>query len=228
MKKNYILPYLIFVICTCFFGLQAQNSSSIIDIKSNRELFVDDYLIEKMEGAQLLMHQPIDKGPVLSFDKEWEGPFSGYCTVIKDQDKYRLYYRGLPKSGPDGSDGETTCYAESIDGINWTKPSLGIHKVNETKENNVILADDSPFSHNFSPFLDANPKAKRKERYKALAGTKKSGLVAFASGDGIHWKKMKQDAVFTDGLFDSQNVSFWSESEQGYVRQTNSKSNYFI
>lgn len=217
MKKIYILIYLTLTICTCFFDIQAQKSGPAIDIKSNRELFIDHFLIEKMEGTQLVMHQPIDEGAVLSFDKAWEGQFSGYCTVIKDQDNYKAYYRGLPKSGPDGSAAESTCYAESVDGINWAKPNLGIHKVNETKDNNVILADNSPFSHNFSPFLDVNPNAKMEERYKALAGTKKSGLVAFTSGDGVHWKKIKEEAVFTHGLFDSQNVSFWSESEQLYL-----------
>lgn len=213
MKKIYI----ILSICTCFFEIQAQSRSSTIDLKSNRELFIDHFLIDEMKGTELVMHQPRDEGAVLYFDKEWEGQFSGYCTVIKGQEKYRLYYRGLPTSGPDGSAGETTCYAESIDGIKWVKPKLGIHKVDETNENNIVLANNSPYSHNFSPFLDSNPNVKPKERYKAIAGTKKSGLVAFVSGDGIIWRKLKQEPVFTDGLFDSQNVAFWSENEQLYV-----------
>ena len=212
-----LLKYCCFLFIILDVYSQSTDNQYVIDLKSNRELFIDDFLLDKMEGTQLVMHQPIDEGQVLNFDKEWEGQFSGYCTVIKDQEKYRLYYRGLPTSGLDGSTAETTCYAESADGINWIKPNLGIHEVDQTKENNIVLANDSPFSHNFSPFLDANPNAKKEEKYKALAGTKNSGLVAFSSSDGIHWKKIKEDPVFTDGLFDSQNVSFWSESEQIYV-----------
>ena len=58
------------------------------------------------------------------------------------------------------------------------------------------------------------------ERFKALAGTAKSSLVAFVSGDGIHWRKLRPEPVITysrEYAFDSQNVSFWSESEQRYV-----------
>ncbi|MHC4432328.1 MAG: hypothetical protein ACYTBS_10855, partial [Planctomycetota bacterium] len=88
-----------------------------INIASRRELFVDHYLIADLDGARLRLHHPRDEGPVLKFDEPWEGPFCGYVTVIKDRDKYRFYYRGLPKAGRDGSGLETTCYAESADGI---------------------------------------------------------------------------------------------------------------
>ena len=80
----------------------------------------------------------------MKFDKPWEGPFSGYCTVIKDGDLYRLYYRGLPKANPDGSDDESTCYAESTDGIHWSKPELGLFEVGGTRKNNVVWANDAP------------------------------------------------------------------------------------
>jgi hypothetical protein len=83
--------------------------------------------------------------------------------------------------------------------------------------NNVILANDAPSSHNFSPFLDRNPDRNPDQKYKALAGEGKSGLRAYVSPDGIHWKKLREEAVMTGYAFDSQNVSFWSESEQCYL-----------
>jgi len=42
-------------------------------------------------------------------------------------------------------------------------------------------------------------------------------LIAFVSPDGIHWEKLQEEPVFSEGVFDSQNVAFWSESEQKYV-----------
>ena len=165
----------------------------------------------------MIMHHPVDEGPVLYFDEAWEGPFCGYCTVIKDGEKYQLYYRGLPEAGKDGSDNETTCFAQSKDGINWTKPKLKIFEKYDNKKNNIILADHAPFSHNFSPFLDTNPNVLSNQRYKALAGTKTTGLFGFVSSDGIHWKKISDDPVFIKGIFDSQNVAFWSEHESKYV-----------
>lgn len=189
----------------------------VIDLGNNRELFIDHYLIENLKGAQITKQIPHDEGPVLSFDKPWEGVFCGYCTMIKDGDIYRSYYRGLPTDGKDGSNIETTCVAESKDGIHWVKPILKIYKIGKSLRNNVILANEAPSSHNFSPFLDKNPNADPSQRYKALAGEDKVGLRAYVSPDGLHWKKLQEKAVITGFAFDSQNVAFWSESEQCYL-----------
>jgi len=193
------------------------NETGYIDIGSNRELFVDYYLIDNLDGTKLVLHHPHDEGPVLKFDQPWEGPFCGYCTVIKDREMYRFYYRGLPKVGRDGSSREVTCYAESQDGIHLTKPKLSLFMVNGSKSNNVILADAAPVNHNFSPFLDTRPDVPQSKHFKALGGTRKSGLIAYVSADGIHWKKLREEPVFTKGIFDSQNVAFWSESEECYL-----------
>jgi hypothetical protein len=75
----------------------------------------------------------------------------------------------------------------------------------------------APFSHNFCPMLDTRPGVPKGERYKALAGTARTGLLAFVSEDGLRWKKLREEAVIPKGAFDSQNVPFWSESEQCYV-----------
>ena len=74
-----------------------------INIVKGRELFIDHYLIDRLDGVSMVLHHPYDEGPVLKFDESWEGPFCGYCTVIKDGTLYRLYYRGLPEAGQDGS-----------------------------------------------------------------------------------------------------------------------------
>ena len=217
-KRNLIFWNILFLFLTGIpYQVRAEDNLSVIKLNSNRELFIDNFLIDQLIGTRLIMHRPIDEGSVLQFEKPWEGPFCGYCTVIKDGEIYRLYYRGLPKAGKDGSTNETTCYAESKDGIAWTKPDLRIYEIMDTQDNNVILANDAPFSHNFSPFLDTNPNTKREEKYKALAGTKETGLYGFKSADGIHWKKMSEKPVFTKGIFDSQNVAFWSASENCYV-----------
>ena len=193
------------------------NSTEIVNIGQRLELFTDYYLIDKLINSELKLHHPVDKGNVLDFDNTWEGPFSGYCTVIDNKEKFQLYYRGLATAGKDGRVDETTCYAESNDGINWIKPELGLFELNGTKKNNVILANAAPVTHNFSPFLDARKDVDPKYKYKALGGTEKSGLIAYVSGDGIHWNMLKKEPVFSDGKFDSQNVSFWSEEEQLYL-----------
>ena len=190
----------------------------VIDIGSRLELFTDYFLIDNLDNASLKLHNPIDKGSVFKFDEPWEGPFSGYCTVIKDGELFRLYYRGLPTAGKDGRPDEHTCYAESKDGIHWVKPNLKIHEVDGSRKNNVILSNVAPVTHNFSPFLDTRKGIDPKHKYKALGGTAQSGLIAYVSEDGIKWNLLKKP-VFKAGesVFDSQNVSFWSEEEQIYV-----------
>jgi len=162
------------------------------------------------------MHAPRDEGPVLMFDNPWEGPFSTYTTIIKDSNIFRMYYRGLPSTQGEGTGEEVTCYAESHDGIHWIKPDLKIFNINGSVDNNVVLANATPSSHNFSPFLDNNPDKPSPGRFKALGGLDK-GLTAFLSDDGIHWKKLYEKPVLTGEPFDSQNVCFWSENEKCYI-----------
>jgi len=212
-NKIILLPCLIFF----FSSLLYSQPKEIINIADRRELFVDYYLIDELKGTELRLHEPRQEGIALKFDKPWEGEFSAYVTVIKDDDRYRMYYRGLPQVRQKGQDIAVTCYAESRDGIHWTKPKLGIFEVMGTQDNNVILATASPFTHNFCPFIDTKPGMPKSEKYKAIAGDENSGLVAFISEDGIHWKKLREEPIFRRGMFDSQNVVFWSEHEQCYI-----------
>lgn len=192
------------------------SAGQVLQLGSQRELFVDHYLIAKMDGVELRLHEPRREGVAVKFDRPWEGAFSCYTTVIKDGALYRMYYRGLPAATGDDSPEASVCYAESQDGITWTKPNLGLFTVNGTRENNVVLTN-APYSHNFSPFLDARPGVPEGERFKALAGDRKRGLHAFKSADGTRWSPLQAEAVFTEGVFDSQNVAFWSATEQSYV-----------
>ncbi|MFO0878170.1 MAG: exo-alpha-sialidase [Gemmataceae bacterium] len=184
------------------------------DIGSRRELFVDRYLIERLENTTLRLHEPRPTPPMTEPADNME-----YGTVIKDGDHFRLYTRDGRGARFDGDTREVTRYCESKDGIHWTKPKLGLTEIDGSKANNVIL-NEAPFCHNFSPFLDRRPGVPADQRFKALAGTVKSGLFAFVSADGIRWKKWREKPVIRytkEYAFDSQNVSFWSESEGCYV-----------
>ena len=215
MRASWVMTAAIFLVLPAC-GLLAEEAQPI-DIDARRELFVDHYIIEKMKGVRLEMHHPQPADVALQFDRPWEGPFSDYVTIIKDGAKYLVYYRGLPELKPDGSDAESTCYAESCDGIHWIRPNLGLYEIHGTRENNVVLYGYSPASHNFTPFLDTRPDVPTAERFKAIGGTIKSGLMGFVSADGIHWRKLRAEPLITAGAFDSQNIAFWSQSEGCYV-----------
>ena len=191
-----------------------------IDLGSRRELFVDRFLIEQMKGAELRLQQPVPAGVALRLDQPWEGIVSAYVTVIQDGPRYLMYYRGRPsRSGGDGSveSQEVACYAESHDGVHWARPNLALFEVAGTRQNNVILVEPKTVTHNFAPFLDTRPGVPSAERFKALGGTGSAGLFGFSSPDGIHWKLVRDQALITEGAFDSQNIGFWSPSERCYL-----------
>ena len=120
------------------------------------------------------------------YDRPYEGIFAFYTTIIKDGDKYRMYYRG------EYADQRPTlaCYAESSDGIRWTKPDLGLFEIDGTKRNNVLMQT----SGCLVPFLDGRPGIPADERYKASCEDK-AGLLGYVSADGLHWKKLTEEPI---------------------------------
>jgi hypothetical protein len=191
-----------------------------ISLGSRRELFVDRYLVDKLDGVSLQLQHPQPAGVALRFDQPWEGAVSAYVTVLFDGEKYRMYYRGeplAPYSAQDPRKQDVTCYAESKDGITWVKPKLGLVTINGNKDNNVIFDHIPHVTHNIAPFLDTRPGIPKSERFKAVGGSSKSGLIAFVSEDGIHFKRLREEPIITGGAFDSQNNVLWSDHEQCYV-----------
>lgn len=182
---------------------------ALYDIGSQLELFVDDWLIDRLDRAARVLHNPTPQEVSISCDNPWEGNSSKQVTVFKDRDIYRMYYRGSQVDYTQGSienRHEVSCYAESLDGIQWIKPSLGLVEFAGSSANNIIL--HGPESHNFMPFIDGNPDTDITAVYKAVGGSKR-GLYALKSADGINWSRMADEPVITDGAFDSPNLAFW-------------------
>lgn len=192
-----------------------------IDIGSRLELFVDDFLIEDLKGdAHQYVHQPRPREVVLVTGEPWEGNTCAYYTIFRDNDIYRMYYRGSHGDVKTGKTQhpEVTCYAESRDGIHFVKPKLGIVEWDGSKENNIILKGLG--SHCFVAFRDDNPNCPPEARYKGISRGRphgKRGLYVFHSADGIHWSLTKDEPVITDGYFDSQNLAFWDPVAKEYV-----------
>ncbi len=222
LKRFMILSGL--VLTVAFGAAGSDEETQPLDIGSRLELFVDDFLIDQIRGLELQLHPPETAGRVFSFDQPWEGNTSFYATIFQDGDRYRMYYRGSSEpsaSPPWAIEGdvnvvpkhpEFACYAETHDGINWKRPSLGIFEFEGSKDNNIVWKGKG--SHNFAPFRDANPEAPPSERYKALAG---GPLIALKSSDALHWEKIQEEPVISDGAFDSLNLPLWDAARSRYV-----------
>ena len=104
----------------------------------------------------------------------------------------------IPVSAPASTayhDGEVTLYAESKDGITWTRPNLGLFEHPSFPEGNIVLMNEFTVNHNFTPFIDTKPGVPADQKYKALGGLafqphqsavrEKRGIV-FEDGDAWH------------------------------------------
>ena len=192
------------------------------NISSRLELFVDDWLIEEMNGVSLQMHSPIPQEIVLEFNQPWEGSISYDPVVMKEGDRYRLWYRGC---GSESTwEDQCTAYAESTDGVHWERPTLGIFEFNGTRENNIVLQGSEAKA--LCVFKDGNPNTSDSERYKAIGVgppiDKRATLRGFTSSDGVHWQLLDQDPILIAPddpwpMFDSHNVAFWDTLQNRYV-----------
>jgi hypothetical protein len=201
--------------------------SEAIDIGSRRELFVDQHLIEKLDGARLTLHHPQPREVAIKFDQPWEGNASGYPTVMHDGEWFRMIYGGHRMVWESGkllmSHSPVVCYAESRDGITWKKPHLKqfpllgkmAKQVSDPLDNNIVWPG-SPYSGTFVPFLDTRPGCPVSEKFKAVGGNHNTGLHLFTSPNAIEWKK-SEEAIFKQGALDSMNVVFWEPHEEKFV-----------
>jgi hypothetical protein len=209
---------LVIVLLIC--GTALAGAAEPIRLDGRWELFVDDYLIERMEGeVSLRLHRPAPQEVVMVHDRPWEGNTCGYHTIFQDGSLYRMYYRGWDHDMSAGKQRHpaVVCYAESSDGIRWRRPDLGLVEFAGSKANNIIW--DRIGSHNFTPFKDANSNRAPDARYKAVGrgeGADNKKLYAFASPDAVHWRLLQDEPILTEGAFDSQNLAFWDVVREQY------------
>jgi hypothetical protein len=174
-------------------------------------IFMNHFLLSFLAGAALLVPIAASAAGVppvtiqnvaLTFDQAWEGSTSNYVTVFQDGPLYRMYYRGSEWGRQ-----SVTCYAESKDGVTWTRPNLDLYSFSGSTNNNIVWMNlpskymsikgyippgDYERSLNFAPFKDTNPNAKPDELYKAFDGAPPH---AIASPDGIHWHLMQTEPI---------------------------------
>ncbi len=197
--------------------LSRAAETPVTPLGSRLEVLWDMDRIACLDNARLTLHPPKLREVSIVHDKPWEGNVCCYHTVFKDGSRYRMYYRGATYGVPGEKHPEYTCTAESDDGIVWRKPELGLIAYNGSTSNNIVW--EGLGSHNFSPFLDANPACRADQKYKALGndGSAKAGLLAFVSRDGVRWSLLRPEPVITKGAFDSQNIAFWDTERSLYV-----------
>ncbi|MFA5866132.1 MAG: hypothetical protein WC975_15780 [Phycisphaerae bacterium] len=193
--------------------------SNVIPIGSQRELFWDEYLIDtEKTTAEVKLHKPQPKEVVIDHNEPWEGDGCTFHCILKEDGLYRMYYLGCEVLDPSYTKLSphplVLCYAESTDGKNWVKPTLGIFEFNGSKENNIIGPGYFPV------FKDTNPDCLKDELYKGVSAECNEKMTTcelwcFTSPDGINFKKAW--LMTKQGKFDTLNSAFWDNDTSQYV-----------
>ena len=209
----------------------APKADEPIPIGSRRELFVDRFLINRMENTILKLHEPVSGGVAIRLDQPWEGPANFGSCVLRHGGKFLLYYRAMTLTK--GDESGVLCVATSDDGAKWTKPKLGLVERAGRRDTNVVT-DDAGQPLMIWPWLDTRPGVPETERLKALVSEPVSGekhtafkdpggpkrLVLWSSADGFTFRKLARQPEIISKLrncFDGGNTMFWSDAEQQYV-----------
>jgi len=202
-----------------------------ITLDHQKQLFLDDYLIESSKNIKRTIH-PANKfegNPVLWPSESWEPKLAVlYGSVIQDEGKYKMWYKS----------GTGVGYAESSDGIKWFKPRLDLVKVDGQKTNLLFLKREEfkgpeAFPTFWEPFgvykdeKDPDPQRRYKMGFLSIIRpydgprrdpfhpTDRRGLGVAGSPDGIHWKLI--NAFATEAICDGATHWMFDPSRRNYV-----------
>lgn len=199
----------------------------VLHIGNRREMFWDDYLLDtqKTTAYHRLMH-PVYQDTVHWIEAEGARSSVSFPCLLKDDKGYRMYYISWNSDFQWVTNGVNWRVITSPDGKNWTKPSLGIHEINGSKDNNIIFTKKQIRDNAFA-FYDPNPNCPPEEKYKCLADglsagqegdpEMKRGLWYYYSADGYHWNRY--GLISTCGQFDTLNTAHWNGKQYvAYIR----------
>tara|TARA_R110001592_G_scaffold123575_1_gene331626 strand:+ start:276 stop:1826 length:1551 start_codon:yes stop_codon:yes gene_type:complete len=165
----------------------------------------DDHSIPWRDNLNLTMVRPEKhaKNPVVPRGDEgacdeWAVQF--YGSVLKHDGKYKAWYIAadnqsleLIKKGQ-GFAGLRPAYAESIDGVNWTKPNLGLVEHNGSKNNNLVKMNPAETAgiHLIVIHEEDEPDPSRQFKMMLTVSAfvnkaKQSSSVTLFSADGLDW-----------------------------------------
>lgn len=115
-------------------------------------------------------------------------------------------------------------YAESLDGISWTKPNLNLTEWKGSKMNNLLELDGMTTGIYLDETAPAN------ERYKIATGSNGRGAIT-VSADGIHWAPQKDLEKETHARWDTPKNVVWDPVRKQwimYLRSINTQDNMRI
>jgi hypothetical protein len=162
-----------------------------IQVGRRKQLFLDDFVIARMEGVRRVAHSPQKHhdNPIVRADRPWELFVRSPVTAVYDREAklFHMWYHAYgPPGGP--AEGAHAAYARSRDGIHWEKPALGLFALEGSTENNLLNAGMRSVVINSG---DPDPK----HRFLGLSGgSVPMSAAGYYSADGLHWSKFAESS----------------------------------
>jgi len=187
-----------------------KNPPALIPIDGGRQLFVDDFLIERTD-LKRVYHRPVyhPENPILKADRPWERkgrapcamPFSDGVWYDPSEKLFKMWYMGGYVTA--------TCYATSKDGIHWEKPLLDVQP-----GTNIVVKQ---VRDSGTVWLDYNAKnAAGRWKMFLTRHSQRTGrwhLTLRTSPDGVHWT----EPVASSGPIGDRTTVFYNPFRRKWI-----------
>lgn len=171
-------------------------------------LLVDDHHVLYRAGTRRVLNpaRRSNDSPLVTEDKPWEVAI-GWTSIYRDPQsgRYQLWYQAYSgKAARDKRLGCVVCYAESSDGLRFTKPELSLFPFNDVAQTNIVLTGNGGYGDRYGNSVLVDPQERDPQRRYKMAyydwstseGREWAGLHVAFSPDGIHWTKHPEGPLY--------------------------------
>ena len=174
------------------FGREAPRVGPV-RLGSRKHLFLDDALVEEMQGVRFVPNPP-------RWAEKVAEDLRGHLSLVEDeQGVLRIYYRG-PR--------DSLAVITSRDGVRWEKPDLGRGEFEGQR--NIVLTEPVGLGNVF-----VDPNAPPDCRWKYFSGIRRRSMYVFCSADG--WSFRRHETVALPFAGGSQSIIYYDDQRQLYV-----------
>ena len=218
--------FVIILICVNVFCVSMATAQELVSVGLQKQLLVDDYVIAQKQNITRELGKPKKMGVVMGpsvptdFDSKKQFPdgvaprsggyweFGRRLSVVWNDNRqcFQMLYRAYAEN--------TTAYAESKDGINWTKPLIST----DGKSNLITYHGKTRGTFYESSFMiDPTLPWGHPEKYKAPYNPGNTMCALAYSADGIHWTGYNDGKPATERAADTYNQILWDPIGNRYM-----------